>query len=29
LGPAELEAKIERELAINRVIIEKANVHVD
>ena len=29
LGPAELKAKIERELAINRVIIEKANVHVD
>jgi tripartite-type tricarboxylate transporter receptor subunit TctC len=28
-GPAELKAKIERELAINRVIIEKANVHVD
>jgi tripartite-type tricarboxylate transporter receptor subunit TctC len=28
-GPAELEAKIKRELAINRVIIEKANVHVD
>jgi tripartite-type tricarboxylate transporter receptor subunit TctC len=29
LGPAELKAKIERELAVNRVIIEKANVHVD
>jgi tripartite-type tricarboxylate transporter receptor subunit TctC len=28
-GPAELNAKIKRELAINRVIIEKANVHVD
>lgn len=28
-GPAELDAKINRELAINRVIIEKANVHVD
>lgn len=28
-GPAELDAKIKRELAINRVIIEKANVHVD
>ncbi len=28
-GPAELKAKIERELTINRVIIEKANVHVD
>jgi tripartite-type tricarboxylate transporter receptor subunit TctC len=29
MGPAELKAKIERELAINRVIIKKANVHVD
>ncbi len=28
-SPAELEAKIKRELAIYRVIIEKANVHVD
>jgi tripartite-type tricarboxylate transporter receptor subunit TctC len=28
-GPVELKAKIERELAINRGIIEKANVHVD
>ena len=28
-GPADLAAKIKRELAINRVIIEKANVHVD
>jgi tripartite-type tricarboxylate transporter receptor subunit TctC len=28
-GPAELNAKIKRELAIYRVIIEKANVHVD
>jgi tripartite-type tricarboxylate transporter receptor subunit TctC len=28
-GPADIEAKIKRELAINRVIIEKANIHVD
>jgi tripartite-type tricarboxylate transporter receptor subunit TctC len=28
-GPAELEAKIKREMATYRVIIEKANVHVD
>jgi tripartite-type tricarboxylate transporter receptor subunit TctC len=28
-GPAGIEAKIKRELAINRVIIEKANIHVD
>ena len=28
-GPAELDAKIKRELAVNRGIIEKANVHVE
>jgi tripartite-type tricarboxylate transporter receptor subunit TctC len=28
-GPADIEAKIKRELAINRVIIQKANIHVD
>jgi hypothetical protein len=28
-SPAELSAKIKRELAVYRGIIEKANVHVD
>jgi len=27
--PAELEAKMKRELATYRLVIEKANVHVD